>query len=273
MLSTARLVRGMATSVPAVAATTATITARTLDGAAASAIAAPVVDGAAATDIVAPVVGGADAPTRRTVDGPAASASAGSSGVWAAAVAIGDEAADRLAVLSARNKALQAERRQLRTESRLEERKRQRILARARGLSDSDLLGIVGMRAAAKARVTAKPKAKSKAVAKAASTAMLRAPVDVAGEAPVGAAVASGAVGAACDEDGDLDEEGGGAPHAEDRSRCRCTCLGVCTRMCVEHMATVHCICACVALYAYGGVLQRTASGATACGQRATTPA
>ena len=86
-------------------------------------------------------------------------------GVWAAAAALGDAAAGRRAELVQQQKDLKAQRRRLTMDLANENRKRVRLLEKAKGLSDADLMAILASRAAAKAK--AKPKATPKAKAKA----------------------------------------------------------------------------------------------------------
>ena len=92
-------------------------------------------------------------------------------GVWAAAAGIGDVAGHAVAALEERRKELRRERDAVAKELRNAERKRQRLLERARGLTDNDLLSILATRAAAKAVPKAKGKAAAKATAKAAAKA------------------------------------------------------------------------------------------------------
>ena len=79
--------------------------------------------------------------------------------VWAAAAALEDP--NTLAGLSARRKELLMERRRLANAIRNEERKRTRLVEKARGLNNADLLAIMAVRAKAtpKARASAKAKA------------------------------------------------------------------------------------------------------------------
>ena len=79
------------------------------------------------------------------------------------AVAVGaparDPAAERIANLKAERARLVSERKEVQKELRLEEKKRQRILARARNLSTDDLAAVIvarGVAAAAKAKAEAK---------------------------------------------------------------------------------------------------------------------
>ena len=90
---------------------------------------------------------------------------ANASGVWAAAASIGDQSAERLAELDLRKKQLAAEKEQIAKDIRNTERKRIRLMERAKGISDSDLMAIVAPRATAKAKASVKAKAKAKAAA------------------------------------------------------------------------------------------------------------
>ena len=82
-------------------------------------------------------------------------------------VPVGDASLDALSALAERRKELKAERAALAKATKNEERKRQRRLDRAWGLSHDDLLMLVGAKAAAKAKAKAKAEAKAKAKAKA----------------------------------------------------------------------------------------------------------
>ena len=92
-------------------------------------------------------------------------AAAGSEDVWAAAAGIVDQSQASLQQLEQRKKELVAEREQLNKDIRNADRKRARLLERARGLSDSDLVSIMASRAAAKTKAAAKAKAKATATA------------------------------------------------------------------------------------------------------------
>ena len=72
-----------------------------------------------------------------------------------------------LAQLRAEHAQLQAERKRVQGQIKVEERKRRRLMEKARNLSNEDLISILGARAAAKAKAQAKAKAKGKAKAKA----------------------------------------------------------------------------------------------------------
>ena len=88
-----------------------------------------------------------------------------SAGVWAAAAQIGDQSATELAQLEQRKRELQAQREIVKRDLRNEQRKRVRLMERARGLSDTDLTTILATRAAAKAKAKANAKASAKAAA------------------------------------------------------------------------------------------------------------
>ena len=81
----------------------------------------------------------------------------------ALAESLGDPAADTLADLEERRKRMQAERNALKKEINNERRKKQRLLAKAKGLTTDDLLGVIGARAAAAAKAKAKAAAKASA--------------------------------------------------------------------------------------------------------------
>ena len=86
-------------------------------------------------------------------------------GVWAVAALMGDPSSTALKDLAGQRRDLRKQRDELNRQIRNEERKRARLLERARNLSNDDLLSILGSRAAAKAN--AKPKAKGAAKGKA----------------------------------------------------------------------------------------------------------
>ena len=88
---------------------------------------------------------------------------ANASGVWAAAASIGDPSANRLNELAQRKKRLAAEKDQVARDLRDAERKRIRLVERARGLTDNELMAIIATRATAKAKASAKAKAKANA--------------------------------------------------------------------------------------------------------------
>ena len=67
-----------------------------------------------------------------------------------------DASADAVSALEKRRAELQAERLQVKKALRNENRKRKRLLAKAKGLSDEDLMNVVIMKAAAKAKAKAK---------------------------------------------------------------------------------------------------------------------
>ena len=110
-------------------------------------------------------VGGGEAPAADPGDGDYGDAPA-AGGVWAAATALGDAAGDERAAMLRRQRELREERRRLQMDLNNANRRRTRLLERARGLTDADLLDILSTRAAAKAKAKAKPKPKAKAAAK-----------------------------------------------------------------------------------------------------------
>jgi|NorSeaMetagenome_1021524.scaffolds.fasta_scaffold01447_16 hypothetical protein len=112
-----------------------------------------------------PFVGAAGAAAHAADDLAMVAVVDGDAGLWAAAAAIGDPAADSLADLNTRRKDLVVERRRVATAIKNQEKKRQRIVERARGLSDDTLIAIVASRACAKVKAAAKAKAKPKAKA------------------------------------------------------------------------------------------------------------
>ena len=91
--------------------------------------------------------------------------SAGSDGVWAAAAGVVDSAQASLQQLEQRKKTLRAELGQVNKDIRSADKKRARLVEKARGLSDDDLMNIIACRAAAKSKAAAKAKAKAKAAA------------------------------------------------------------------------------------------------------------
>jgi predicted nucleic acid-binding Zn-ribbon protein len=110
--------------------------------------------------------------------------------VWAAAAAAGDQLGNKLIELDDRKRDLKREREQVSKDLRNSQKRRDRLLEKARGLTDADLLDILAQRAQAKAKAAAakaKPKAKPKAKAQA----------KAAGAAPD----AAGGGGGAADED------------------------------------------------------------------------
>ena len=76
---------------------------------------------------------------------------------------IEDASADAVKTLEERRAELQRERMQLKKDLRNENRKRKRLLSKARGLSVDDLLAVVTMKAGAKAKAKAKAGAKARA--------------------------------------------------------------------------------------------------------------
>ena len=106
-----------------------------------------------------------------------------------AALVAGPAVGDRSAQLQAQVAALTAQKRTLAAEHAKEEKKRQRLMAKAEGLSTPDLLSIVAAREQAKAKAKAKGQAKAKGKAKAKA----KAAADVAVGGVVGAAAAAAA--------------------------------------------------------------------------------
>ena len=90
--------------------------------------------GGAAAAVVDAVVGGAG----------------GAAGIYAAAAALGGGARQAAAALADRRRQLQIERRQVALQMKQNDRKRQRLMLRAQGLTDDDLVEILAMRAHAK---------------------------------------------------------------------------------------------------------------------------
>ena len=88
---------------------------------------------------------------------------AGGAGVWGAAAMIGDASSSALKDLAEQRAQLRRQRDDVNRQIRNGEKKRARLIERARNLSNADLLSILGSRAAAKAK--AKPAAKRKAMA------------------------------------------------------------------------------------------------------------
>ena len=91
----------------------------------------------------------------------------GGGAVWAAAAGVGSAHADRLHQLDDRRRELKRERDGVARELRNAERRRQTLVGKASGLSDQDLLDILGERATAKAKAASKATAKGKGKAKA----------------------------------------------------------------------------------------------------------
>lgn len=69
---------------------------------------------------------------------------------------IGDARASRVAALDERRKSLKREQADISREIKNEQKKRQRLLEKARGLNDVDLVSVIAARAAAKAKAKAK---------------------------------------------------------------------------------------------------------------------
>ena len=78
---------------------------------------------------------------------------------------VGDEAGGRIAALEEQRRRLAAERKEVLRTLRNEQRKRKRLIEKAKTLTNSDLMEVLGARAAAKAKAVAKAKAKAKAAA------------------------------------------------------------------------------------------------------------
>jgi hypothetical protein len=98
------------------------------------------------------------------VAAPAAASGGAVVGLWAAAAQVGDAGGEAIADMEGRRREIKREQDLLSRALFNEQRKRARLLARAQGLSDSDLLSIVGARAAAKAKAAAKAAAKANAM-------------------------------------------------------------------------------------------------------------
>ena len=118
--------------------------------------------GVAGVGVVAGGAGSAPVGGAASSDG---SGGPGAAGLWAAAASLGDQSASQVAQLEQRKKELMAERNAVKRELKNEQRKRVRMMERARGLSDADLANILATRAAAKSKAAAKAKAKAKASA------------------------------------------------------------------------------------------------------------
>ena len=86
---------------------------------------------------------------------------------------------DRLAELEHEQRELQAQKRRLSMDIKNEQRRKTRLLEKARGLSNEELGAIIGMRAVAEAKAKAKAKANAKAKAKAKAAPGFVAGVDV----------------------------------------------------------------------------------------------
>ena len=118
---------------------------------------------------VTPVMGDREVTNGESGDGAAAlvavAGPVGSDDVWAAAAGFGDQDKDHLARLEQRMREMNAERELLNRELDNVQRKRVRMMERARGLSDQDLLSIIASRAVAKSAAAAKASAKAKAAA------------------------------------------------------------------------------------------------------------
>ena len=95
-------------------------------------------DGGRDLDVAAAVDADARAPV-----GAAAVAAGAVGGVWAAAAVVG-AVGDELAALANRKRALAAEQAAINRDLRNAEKRRARLCERARGLSDADLIAILG---------------------------------------------------------------------------------------------------------------------------------
>lgn len=87
--------------------------------------------------------------------------------MWAAAAAIGDAPSAQIKALEAERKRLRQERHKVALDLKNAEKKRARLIEKAKGLSDQDLLDIIALRAAGKAKAKAKAKVEAKAAPKA----------------------------------------------------------------------------------------------------------
>jgi hypothetical protein len=114
-----------------------------------------------------PCDGVADAAVPKAVPAAPPAAIAPAADVWAAATGVGDTTAAEVLALTKRRTELRQERNRVNKELKNAERKRQRILERARGLSDDDLVAILATRAATKAAQKGKAKGKGNGKAKA----------------------------------------------------------------------------------------------------------
>ena len=121
--------------------------------------------------------------------------------LMAALAGVPDSSRVRLQELEERRRAVQRERAQVRAQQVSEDRKRQRLLDRLRGVNTEDLLGIVAARFVApqaKGKAVAKGKAKGKGKGKA------KAPAEAADAAAAPIAAAPAPVAAAADDRGPL---------------------------------------------------------------------
>ena len=106
------------------------------------------------------VLGGVAAP-----GAPSAAAAAADPGAAALAMVqnLPDAAGSEVAALEARHREILAERRVVAQRLKNEKAKQKRLLTKARGLDDAQLMSIIASRAAAKAKAKGKAKAKAKA--------------------------------------------------------------------------------------------------------------
>ena len=101
------------------------------------------------------------------VAGDAVGVAAGGGDAWGAALVVGAAAADEFAQMVQQRRDLENQRRIVSREIYNRQRRESRLVERARGLSDAQLMQIVAQRAVGKAKAKAKAKAKGKAQAKA----------------------------------------------------------------------------------------------------------
>jgi len=101
------------------------------------------------------------------VGGDVVGVAAGGGDAWGAALVVGVAAADDFAQMLQQRRDLANQRRVLSREIHNRLRRESRLVERARGLSDAQLLQLVAQRAVGKAKAKAKAKAKGKAKAKA----------------------------------------------------------------------------------------------------------
>ena len=76
---------------------------------------------------------------------------------------VGDESAERVAALTEQRNQIDQDRKRVAMGIKQEAKKHQRLMTKAQGLSDGDLMTIISNRAVAKAKAEAKAKAKAKA--------------------------------------------------------------------------------------------------------------
>jgi hypothetical protein len=95
--------------------------------------------------------------------GVGAAVPAGHAAVLAAVGGVGDAAANRIQQLAQQKRDLANQRKRVASELKNEQKKKQRIMNKAKTLDTADLVQILAVRAAAKAKPKAKGKAKAKA--------------------------------------------------------------------------------------------------------------